>query len=318
MLALYTTLLVSNRALSLGDIAETLGCSKQVVRRLLFQIESSRFGKVHKEMQGKEAFFRLDKPSPRPGIAVNAQGLRELALCREFLLRLLPPGMHKQMQNSLSQASAYLEKDSEVVLGGLGGSLGKGEIDYSNHEAILARFMNAISSRRVCQVTYKTRRSAPEKTWAFAPLRLLAYHESIHIIGYRVTEEGPVAAVYEKPVHLALHRVINCEVTRRSSKNLPEPETEKGALGIMAGEPFAVTARFSPQAATYAAERKWSAGQKVEDLPDGGVLLHITASNPEECVAWILGFGDDAEILAPDWLRAKTAEEIRNMARLYA
>ena len=82
-------------------------------------------------------------------------------------------------------------------------------------------------------------------------------------------------------------------------------------------EPFAVSVRFAPEAATYAAERRWSRDQRCEPHDDGSVTLHIKAHNEAECLSWVLGFGDRAQVLAPDWLRREVKKTVHAMTRLY-
>ena len=84
----------------------------------------------------------------------------------------------------------------------------------------------------------------------------------------------------------------------------------------MEEEPFEVSLRFAPEAATYAAERRWSRDQRCEMHDDGSVRLPIRAHNEAECLSWVLGFADRAQALAPDWLRREVKKTVYAMARL--
>lgn len=317
LLTMYTMLLISPRALSLGQLAERMECSKQTVSRLVSQLEGSQFGKVLREQRGREAFFSLDKPRRPPGVSISAEGLSQLALCRDFLLRLLPPGMAGELERNLERAEALVDTGEPVY--GIGESLSKGRIDYGPFEAILRKLVSAIAQKRACVATYRARRDKPAKTWSFAPMRLLAYHECLYVAGWRITDKNRVEKVYDNPMRLALQRFQNLEVTRRSTAGLPALDCNSSpGLGIMEGEPFEVAAWFSPAAATYATERQWSEGQKVEELADGSVILRVTALNAKECAAWILGFGASAKVISPEWLKMEIAAEIAAMAEQYA
>lgn len=85
----------------------------------------------------------------------------------------------------------------------------------------------------------------------------------------------------------------------------------------MEEEPFEVSLRFAPEAATYAAERRWSRDQRCEMHDDGSVTLPIRAHNEAECLSWVLGFADRAQVLAPNWLRREIKKTVSAMARLY-
>ena len=60
-----------------------------------------------------------------------------------------------------------------------------------------------------------------EKTWQYAPLRLLAYRESLLVQGYMVTDEGPVERLFHDPTLLALHRITACRTQLRRPAGHP-------------------------------------------------------------------------------------------------
>lgn len=126
--------------------------------------------------------------------------------------------------------------------------------------------------------------------------------------------------LFDDTTLLALHRITASRVTGRSSAALPDIPAPSGeGLGIreMEEEPFEVSLRFAPEAATYAAERRWSRDQRCEMHDDGSVTLPIRAHNEAECLSRVLGFADRAQVLAPDWLRREIKKTVYAMTRLY-
>lgn len=106
--------------------------------------------------------------------------------------------------------------------------------------------------------------------------------------------------------------------TRRNASHLPEVEEEhKGAFGLMEDEPFPVRIKFSPAAATYVAERKWSDGQKITVHKNGSITLAMAARSPAEVVSWVMSFADAAELLSPKWLREEMSGHIAALAARY-
>lgn len=320
LLSLYTLLLTASQPIRLTELSGFLNCAKQSVTRLIDQLESSHFGKIIRHQHGREVAYSLDRPARRPCLSLSADGLRQLALCRELLLHYLPASMHAVMRDSLNQAAALLPDTEHLPVGSIGGRLSKGNIDYTPFAATLDCLTEAMHARRVCTVSYRSARHRPEKRYQYAPLRLLAYRESLLVYGYVVTDTGPVECLFDEPTPLALQRITACETTGRGSAALPDIPLPTGdGLGIMetGEEPFALSVRFAPEAATYAAERQWSRDQRCESHEDGGITLHITANNEAECLSWVLGFGDRAEVLAPDWLRKEIKRTVYATARLY-
>ncbi|MHB1127770.1 MAG: helix-turn-helix transcriptional regulator [Bacillota bacterium] len=57
--------------------------------------------------------------------------------------------------------------------------------------------------------------------------------------------------------------------------------------------------------------------QQTEEQSDGGLLLKLTVSGLGEVKRWVLSFGPNAEVLAPENLRQEVAWEVRKMAAKY-
>jgi predicted DNA-binding transcriptional regulator YafY len=319
LLSMYTMLLFSGREASLSELSRELDCSKQAVMRLIDQLEASRFGKLLRAKRGRESVYRLGRPKNLPKLSLNAEGLHQLALCRDFMLHLLPESMRKEVDATLQQASAYLpEGGMPDDLISVGKSFAKGRIDYSPFQEMLEAVIKGIRQKKVCAVQYKSSIHGDAKPFEFAPKRLVAYREAIHIHGWVVSEKGTAAPLFEKPTTLALQRVQKALVTRRGAAHIPDVEEEhKGTFGLMEDEPFAVRVKFSSAAATYVAEREWSEDQRITAHKDGSITLAMTARSPAEVISWVMSFADAAELLSPKWLREELAQHVLTLAGRY-
>lgn len=78
----------------------------------------------------------------------------------------------------------------------------------------------------------------------------------------------------------------------------------------------AVKIRFRGAGARLVAERSWHASQKITRSPDGLVLSLRVGLSPD-LVHWILGWGGEAEVLAPEELRRRLARESASAAAVY-
>ena len=319
LLSMYTMLLFSGREASLSELSAELGCSKQVVLRLIDQLEASRFGKLLRAKRGRESAYRLERPKNLPKLSLNAEGIHQLTLCRDFMLHLLPDSMRKTVDAALQQASAYLpDGETPDAFVSIGKPLAKGRIDYSPFQEMLQPIIKGIRQNKVCAVQYKASIHGEAKSFEFAPKRLVAYREIIYIHGWIVSEKGTAEALEGKPRILALQRLQEVIVTRRSAAHIPDVvEEHQGVFGVMEGEPFSVQVKFSPSAATYVAERTWSEDQKVITHKDGFITLAMTARSPLEVISWILSFADAAELLTPKWLKEKLTRQVQVLAARY-
>jgi predicted DNA-binding transcriptional regulator YafY len=80
---------------------------------------------------------------------------------------------------------------------------------------------------------------------------------------------------------------------------------------------FDVRLKFSPERSRWIKGEIWHEGQTEELLEDGSLLLAIPASHEAEIMMEILKHGSHVEIVEPDWLRYKVAEELKMAASLY-
>ncbi len=86
----------------------------------------------------------------------------------------------------------------------------------------------------------------------------------------------------------------------------------RDSFGVHSGEgEFDVVLRFNARAADYIREKKWHESQRLKELKNGDVELHLKLSSLIEIERWVLSWGGDAEVLKPREL----AEAVRNSAR---
>lgn len=89
------------------------------------------------------------------------------------------------------------------------------------------------------------------------------------------------------------------------------------AWGVMDEGAVTVLLRFNGVAAPRVRESLWHRSQRLTDTPDGGCELEMTIGSVREITPWVLGWGADVEVLAPDELRAEVASHGARMAQLY-
>jgi predicted DNA-binding transcriptional regulator YafY len=89
------------------------------------------------------------------------------------------------------------------------------------------------------------------------------------------------------------------------------------AWGVMDEAEVEVRLRFSASVATRVKESIWHHSQQVRDLPNGDCELTMRVGGTREMRAWVLGWGAEVEVLAPDALRVDVSEHARRMLQIY-
>ncbi|MDR0466155.1 MAG: WYL domain-containing transcriptional regulator [Deltaproteobacteria bacterium] len=320
LLMLHSLLQFSNREFSLTELSERLTCSKQTVLRLLDQLETAPGGGLIRETRAGRAYYRMRRPVKRPALALSPEGLEQLALCRDFVLNILPAQMRSTLEEALLKAGSLLPEGEDPVaaLAPQAAILTRGAIDYTPFQPLLDGLLAALRHKTVLSLRFRNRLDE-ERACKFAPVRLLRFHDSLYVEGWMVTDAGRTERAYDRPTTLAVQRLIEATPTRRSFASLELPPLqEDGDFGFDAEEPFAATVRFAPGAASvYVRERIWSRDQKMESDEAGRLVLRFTARNMHELRSWVLSFGPQAEALAPERLREEVASAAAEAAAQY-
>ena len=118
-----------------------------------------------------------------------------------------------------------------------------------------------------------------------------------------------------------VERIRDVALTPRTFE-LPEGDGVEGALrrawDIIADQPATeVVLRFSPAVAARVQEATWHPTQKVDVAEDGSLTWRAVVAGTIEIRLWILSWGDDVEVIAPDDLRIDVASTHRRAAARY-
>lgn len=113
-------------------------------------------------------------------------------------------------------------------------------------------------------------------------------------------------------------RVLARTFLRPNGFNLEEYAAASISGVLHADETTAVRVRFAPRVAKAAAAARIVAEREVEQCPDGSVLITYRVADVDELVRWVLGWGTQAEIIAPAAARARIAELSAQISTKYS
>ena len=85
---------------------------------------------------------------------------------------------------------------------------------------------------------------------------------------------------------------------------------------IPQGRIYNIKLRFLPKVAENVAEVQWHSTQKVTHNSDGSATVEFRVDGLGEITWWVLGYGDQVQVLAPKALRKNVIEAARNMIKL--
>jgi len=255
-------------------------------------------------------------PFDIPGL--DAPGALTLQMVREFFSHTFPPSCLSSMQPHFRKARKLLDA---LDKNGIAAWPDKIRI-ISRTQPLIAPFIDpevlsvayeALLNDRRFRGTYRRRGDAEPKEYEVSPLGLVFADQLIYLVA-TLWDYGNVCI-------FALHRFSSAcllETTgyRPEAFNLQE-SMDRGMLRFPRPEAtIRLKALFGKETAQHLVESPLSQDQIIKESGDV-VRIEATVGNTAQLRWWLLGFGDQVEVLEPTELREEMAATCRAMAKKY-
>ena len=300
LLRLFQRLMLDGRRHYQGDLAEWLNCSRQTIIRLTTEIERVIGASLETGMDRHRRWYRM---VPRTGFRFGPEleELRYLRICRDMAAPYLPEQVAHRVDGSILNLTLAMSSATAREKAGLQkpkfAFFSKGRIDYTPYFPVIETLLQAQEARRICIVPYRAAGSRHYKTHRLAVGRLIAMNNALYVLGADVREDF---STLRHLCSMAVHRIREAKLTDHPVL-FPIPDADPGTFGLPWHEPRTFRIRFAPgKVADYVRERIWADAQRMEETPDGGLILEITTRSQPELAAWVRSFGDAAELLSEE------------------
>jgi predicted DNA-binding transcriptional regulator YafY len=181
----------------------------------------------------------------------------------------------------------------------------------------LALALSATVAALACRVTYRRPQAQRTRTYVVHPYTLCAYDGGLYWFVYVPYYDEVIVQSIERIRYVAV--LEDTPFVKRADIWQRIESKRARAFGLIDdGEVLEVALKFSAAQAPYVRERLWHPTQQFEPLPDGALILRLQASGRFEIRRWVLGWGDQVEVLAPPCLRAEVAASLRTVVAQYA
>jgi predicted DNA-binding transcriptional regulator YafY len=176
------------------------------------------------------------------------------------------------------------------------------------------QLLQSLGERRSLHIDYDSLSDGARIETKLSPYQLLFHNHSWYVIGRsslhaavrtfnvgRIRALKPLEDRYQVPRNFSLERYLG----------------NAWRLVRGSGADQEVRIRFQPLVARNVAEVLWHRTQRTHFNDDGTLEFRVKVSGLDEISWWILGYGDQAEVLAPTALREKIIDRIHNMVAVY-
>lgn len=180
-------------------------------------------------------------------------------------------------------------------------------------EAVLSTLQEALLQDRQCAITYQRKVGGSVDEYPINPLGLVQRGVVLYLV---CTIKN-----YSDLRILAVHRVqsatmLEAPVIRPEGFSL-DAYLSSGAFGWMSNVTVLLEVLFTPDAGAHLYETPLSADQTITIQEDGRLKVRATLQQNHQLIWWLLGFGADAEVIAPIELREQIANKHRSAANRY-
>ncbi len=312
--ALHTLLSQSRYPVSREKIEEELECSQATVERIIAEmrdylnapIKYSRTanGYSYSEAVGK---YQL------PGLWFNAAELHALLFTHQ-LLESLDPGLFQSHINPLKKKIEDLLSQQKLEKADIARRFRFIKIAARKvNPKHFSMVTNALVIRKQINIEYAGINNEQTTCRDISPQRLIYYRNNWYLDAW--------CHLRNQLRSFALERIKNSRLQNEMAKEIDEVTMNEHftqSYGIFSGKPTnTAIVRFTGKAARWVAEEEWHPEQQGYTLPDGSYELHIPYCDPRELIMDILKYGDNAEIIEPDELRAIAIERLTKALNNY-
>ncbi len=174
--------------------------------------------------------------------------------------------------------------------------------DYRRHAAAVGALSRACVEQRKVDVTYRAT-DDQSKSYLFAPYCIAYYGGELYTIGWSELRQAV------RTLRVDRIRVIRPTTQKFQRPKDFDPEDYLGrSFGIYSeGPQERVVIEFAKEAARSVLEREWHPTQRIEERPNGKVILKMSVQGISEVARWVLYHAPFARVLEPESLRERVA-----------
>ncbi len=307
-------LLESSEGITLAEIASTFRTSVKTATRYLSALEESG-EEIEVERQGKTKRWRIAPTGREESVRMSSAQMMSLYLGRQMFDFLAGTGFKEDLDTLFENLAKTLRRKDYLAARYLDRKLyyvAEAPFLYAEQLDFVDAILTALLREERLRVAHRGLKRA-HKPFLFEPYTLVAHKEGLYLLGYSHHHMGVRT--------LALDGFTKVEHVKREKFTFPADYHPRsffeGAFGLVSGEPTDVRVVFTEEVARYVRRRLWHPTQKITAVARGHEL-RMRVAHTAELVNWIVGWGNQAEVLAPESLRAEVAEIAAGMVARYA
>ncbi|MEX0430344.1 helix-turn-helix transcriptional regulator [Spiribacter insolitus] len=309
---------VTVRALRTQLLEQGYAVTERTIQRDLLRLSGALFGLLLDDRSRPHGWSwdrdaaQLDIPGMEPQTALAFK------LAEHFSGQLMAPATLNALAPYFQRAGAVLaEMDSPVSAWPekiQTVTRGQTLIAPAIDPIILETVYDALFNDRQFRARYHRRYDDSVHDYVIHPLGIVFRDGVVYLICRRYGREGIA--------QMALHRMQSAEPLDAPAERPADFDLQRyiedGGLDFRMGrQPLRLELMLDPATAVHLAETPLSDDQQMTESVDGRMQLRASVADTAQVRWWLLGLGDQVEVIAPETLRDEIAERLNRAAGQY-
>jgi len=302
------------QGVTVEDAARDLGCAVRTVWRDVNALEKAGMPLYpERAADGYKSVWRVrEEFKQRLPLKMTLGELAALVMSRELMAPLGASVLGPAATAAFDKIQAVLSRDALKLLDAMRERLGVRALGAKLQQPAaehLPLIHHALHESRTLRIRHYSPQRDEETERDIDPYHLTWFDGGLYLVAWCHLRQAMRI--------FAVERMRDVALLRRTFTVRPGFDADAylgKAWGIVQGELVTVKVVFAKSLARYIRERLWHPSQKLRDLPDGRLEMTLQVADTLEVRRWILGYGVDAEVLAPENLREVLRAEAETLA----
>jgi proteasome accessory factor B len=306
------TTLQAGKNYTAGDLAKIFSASRRTIFRDLKELQAIG---VPYRYCAKTGGYTIDPGFFLPPIDLNLQEALSLLL----LVYKASSQIQAPFRKSALMATLKIESNLPTKIKQCCGEILRSISTRSSAQAsiglldkIFARLQDSITKKRKVNLEYHSLFEGKVIRVDLCPYHLMYNHRAWYVLGF--------SGLHNSIRTFKLSRIRELKMLDEcfTGGDTFDPYEYFGRAWSMIpeGKIYNITLRFLPKMAHNVTEVQWHDTQKVTRHSDGSATMEFRVDGLGEIIWWMLGYGDQVQVIAPKILQNKVLEVAKNMIAL--
>jgi len=300
---------VSKYGLSAAEIAEQRGVSLRTAYRDLDDLQKAGFPLYQEKSDQGQRWKFLESFQFQLPLPFTYTELMALHLSRDLFKVFKGTVFHDSLESLVEKIYTNLVPETVKYLENIQATFHTGirpYKDYQRFREIVTQVNQAAVEKLCIEIGYQPLHASSAELRKIEPYKIWFYEGTIYVIG--------LCHLRNEIRTFVIDRITMLNMTNESFEMPADFDFQKyigSGFKVMHDELYTVKILISPAWSRYVGEKIWHESQMIQKRFDGSIEINFKVAGLDEIKQWVLGFGPEAVVMAPEELRDMIQADLR-------